>query len=1142
MSKSNSKIKRRTLLIGLGGTGTKTLERFREQLQRVDLLDNDENLKSDEPVRMLAIYTDESDRTNPAHGRWRNDVFLQLDQTKVEEKIQNLHEPININYKEWFPDPNREFIKAKQAQHGAGQWRPLGRLAFIEDQQRVEQKITEALEELMSLSTDGLDSMDIDVCIISSLGGGTGSGMLIDVAYFFRRFKIKLKGSTRINTFCYLLLPGAFKTQETGKRVDGNSFGALKEINTFYLQLADFEMNYPHEGRAFLPKGSSIPFTAVFLFDKELSYGESLPDANACYDFIGSVIYLKLVSPVDKGAKAVFANEKIPKAHSTEDKKTLLERGYIYSTCSGSIIELPDDQEVERLLKESLMEQIVHDQTSDTSYTLSDFKANLSDFDSHNDLFFYQELWKEITEKCQLPVLDNLTEILRKASESENYQDYERHMDEAEELVIEQINISQINSGFDEILEKRELARTRRMQILNSILTNEANKVFQKIKTDIEEMADRGHPSTRLKHLKARINILQTFIDEETPKNDDLGSYVLIIEKLDHNLSELIEKLDKLTTVIKELQKRRGKIQFGILSPLKKELNRRFTELNMDDLSKLKDFNWKQTSEESIVIQLKGYLYHELIEKHLKPLIATYSKKLAVYKSFDHTLEKVIAQDRRENGPLHQKRITQSHTRNESVIDLSKSLNNLSDWFDERVNEFWDSIDGTEESQDLNTEHLKAKIEEYAHRTVIKHSDVWRKELKEIDYTDQILKTLNSSKVSVFTNTETHANSSSRVFWSMPSISDSHLFLGTKKAQMKLHEAIERNIDETFSDAVAQKIAPSKNQFVVYYESHFHPAYNIRGIRFMRDEYYGNSFGPELFHIHKEYAKFPDPITREIMPRIVLCGNPGCYFDIANIPRHVNVCPNCNGAILNRCGNGVCPEDNLLKKIGGLREYAKAKHCPNCRNRITSYKWQCGNGHGDKLRTPRDFYCQDCNEEWLDETMKLEDRSKRSDDIHYPLLCIGCREQGKGTPLHIPAPEYVMGVPSTHEAYVRDQLARAGIPDNTCYICASKIYPECPHSAGEIHFVELGDNGLLTCHRSDTLHKEEVDFMECHNCHYPVKWEEGKSKHDCPRCHRELNKCPHCSDVERQLIDSPTLDNRGGKCPVCHYKIKDKDQ
>ncbi|MGH7136896.1 MAG: tubulin-like doman-containing protein, partial [Pirellulales bacterium] len=157
--------------------------------------------------------------------------------------------------------------------------RPLGRLAFVDH--RV--AIAERLRGLLAGPSPR-------VFIVASIDGGTGGGMLLDVAYAVRQQLDELKLST--DCLCGLLLHATFARGAANDLCKANAYATLTELNHFMLGNAAYRAG-PVE---VLPAGdvSEPPFHDAYLVD----LGEELSDADFD-DALGQVaeyLYLNATS------------------------------------------------------------------------------------------------------------------------------------------------------------------------------------------------------------------------------------------------------------------------------------------------------------------------------------------------------------------------------------------------------------------------------------------------------------------------------------------------------------------------------------------------------------------------------------------------------------------------------------------------------------------------------------------------------------------------------------------------------------------------------------------------------------------------------------------------------------------------------
>jgi hypothetical protein len=281
---------RPTVLLGLGGTGhdlllqvkRRLMDRFSQVPPCISLLSID-GADPDKPV----IQT--SDGRNVELDPMSERFLIQV------ASSENLIGDTNEHIAQWWPANTP--VSAITA--GATQIRPRGRLGFFAKYT----EIIRALENVISNVTnarnlDILDRMDIrlsdrlgiDVYILSSLAGGTGSGMLLDIAFNMR----KLCDATT-NITGTLVLPRVF-SRDPGIRQKPNAYAALKEVEFFMKirQGQSFTIDYGGDSSVQVTKP---PFDLAFLIDSINEQGSSI-SRDDLFSVIGEGIYLLIASQV----------------------------------------------------------------------------------------------------------------------------------------------------------------------------------------------------------------------------------------------------------------------------------------------------------------------------------------------------------------------------------------------------------------------------------------------------------------------------------------------------------------------------------------------------------------------------------------------------------------------------------------------------------------------------------------------------------------------------------------------------------------------------------------------------------------------------------------------------------------------------
>jgi hypothetical protein len=260
---------RPTLVIGLGGTGRWVLTYLKELL----LQTYEGRVPSN--VRLLCFDLEKpapSTRQQIVSETYRvKDVFLSVDDREIVGiggdfydlylKLKGAKTKKDYPYLDWFVAEDYEGLAEGDfnTSVGGGKRRPFGRMALFLDLMQNAQVISEIKFAIQQVSEGFKQDFlapgqfnpqsYIDVYIVGSLAGGTGSGLIMDIAlltraiinrYYYNR-SFKLRG--------YIALPTAFATQageeeekmdleKRREEVEGlyiRSFGFLRELDRWMI-------------------------------------------------------------------------------------------------------------------------------------------------------------------------------------------------------------------------------------------------------------------------------------------------------------------------------------------------------------------------------------------------------------------------------------------------------------------------------------------------------------------------------------------------------------------------------------------------------------------------------------------------------------------------------------------------------------------------------------------------------------------------------------------------------------------------------------------------------------------------------------------------------------------------------------------
>ena len=251
-----------TLLIGIGGTGKEILMRFRKRMYdergtvsypfvRTVVFDTDMQEDSDIPKgEEKAAYAPVQLRRDSGEwysteitGHLLHDAKTQYQHVKDRRFIKWLHP-------EFF-----KLVPEKAVKDGSGGYRQAGRLAFFIHYQKIREAIESQLQKMHAYMADP-DRHDtklpfdiyqnrIEVVIVTSLAGGTGSGMFMDMAYLvrdilssnpqFRRMAAFDPQGIATHTTLVAMLPTPYTKKDSAmkNRFLLNGYAALLEMEHF---------------------------------------------------------------------------------------------------------------------------------------------------------------------------------------------------------------------------------------------------------------------------------------------------------------------------------------------------------------------------------------------------------------------------------------------------------------------------------------------------------------------------------------------------------------------------------------------------------------------------------------------------------------------------------------------------------------------------------------------------------------------------------------------------------------------------------------------------------------------------------------------------------------------------------------------
>lgn len=319
-----------TLLVGLGGIGSKIICNVAE-------LAND---KQREKLGFVVFDTD----VNELRAIKEQNPFVKTVQTSTRLTVGEYLQMDNNARDTWFP--THTILNSKTLTEGAGQVRAVSRLA-LETAIRAGkmEPLHEAIQELYELE-EGKEEQSLRVIIVSSLAGGTGSGLLLPVALYIKNYlTTRFRQSSNITRGFFILpevfykvIPGAIEQNN----LKSNAYAALRELDAFLMKGDEtlhekykntVRLQFPRIGSDEYDEFNVRPFDFCFLFDAQNSKGESLNSFKQYLQHAADCVFAQSIGPMNK------------RSNSSEDntiRKLVAERGRNrYAGAGASILRYP---------------------------------------------------------------------------------------------------------------------------------------------------------------------------------------------------------------------------------------------------------------------------------------------------------------------------------------------------------------------------------------------------------------------------------------------------------------------------------------------------------------------------------------------------------------------------------------------------------------------------------------------------------------------------------------------------------------------------------------------------------------------------------------------------------------------------------
>ena len=339
------------LIVGLGGTGKKVLQNFKEtflgspQIREAHRATPDVKPALPDFIDLFCIDTDLFDQRaeeNVDGAKLREEEYHQISIQNASQITGNFDTETYSYLNEWFPVKLKHNIG--QISQGAHQYRFTGRFGLFVDIAKIYQQIKTKIGKIIARKNVNQDDMIVpstnkqgqiltpEFYIIGSLCGGSGAGMLLDVAYLLKMAYYQLSGGK-----AKPVMVGVFLTPEgftpiaidsninpTG-RLEANGYASLAEI--FYFMNKEkfppsksakeilnqdrrnkFMVNFgsigkSNDGTTFGTSCEETPFDQCYLLGKP-----DLDDIPTYYSIAAELVFTKLATNLRQAQNSMLDN------------------------------------------------------------------------------------------------------------------------------------------------------------------------------------------------------------------------------------------------------------------------------------------------------------------------------------------------------------------------------------------------------------------------------------------------------------------------------------------------------------------------------------------------------------------------------------------------------------------------------------------------------------------------------------------------------------------------------------------------------------------------------------------------------------------------------------------------------------------
>ena len=242
-----------TLYVAMGGVGIQTLGRLRA------LIAPNESAAKDSAICMVAIDTDRDALREACSNRWKSPMepadVLHLP-LKLPQNYDNAREILSWLSRRWLYNIPRSLETRG--------YRPLGRVALVDNAKRLLTLLDQKLEHLVQLAgspDSGGQTRDskVKVTLLTGTGGGTGAGMVLDVANAVKAFAATRSLQVEVNA---ILICTCLVENNSSQLSAANTYALLTELS--HATVSGNQTTTDRSANDTFFESSNSPFDSVY--------------------------------------------------------------------------------------------------------------------------------------------------------------------------------------------------------------------------------------------------------------------------------------------------------------------------------------------------------------------------------------------------------------------------------------------------------------------------------------------------------------------------------------------------------------------------------------------------------------------------------------------------------------------------------------------------------------------------------------------------------------------------------------------------------------------------------------------------------------------------------------------------------------